>query len=266
MQNQMSRGDHAIQRGFTIVELLVVLAIMALLVSILVPSLTAAREITRTVQCNTNQRQIGLADAAYNNDNKEWFLYGGDWVAAAAQYTGTGPEFYHAQNGAAGIALNLKAAPFKCPLVSPTSGYGTYLGFGYGVACIESTVDPYYLTAGAPTNFNVTDYCVGSGIHGRSTQPSSTPGYLWRRTNDVVHVPSQILSFADTQPGVGVIDSNTFGCFARHQNYAIVTLLYADGHAIAWNPVSTTPSLGNNAAFYRSDNVTVKATAPYFYW
>ena len=55
--------------GFTLIELLVVVAIIALLVAILVPSLTRARELARTVVCATNQRQLGTVFYLYGQDN-----------------------------------------------------------------------------------------------------------------------------------------------------------------------------------------------------
>jgi len=57
------------KHGFTLIELLVVVAIISLLVSILLPSLTKAKELAKSAVCTANLHQIGLIAFMYLNDN-----------------------------------------------------------------------------------------------------------------------------------------------------------------------------------------------------
>ena len=58
------------RKGFTLVELLVVIGIIALLIAILLPVLGRAKEQANRVLCLSNHRQLLLGLMYYSNDNK----------------------------------------------------------------------------------------------------------------------------------------------------------------------------------------------------
>jgi len=74
------------RRGFTLIELLVVIAIIALLLSILIPSLSRAREAAKRTVCASNLRGLMQAVYLYANDNRDRI------VSAGLAHGGSGNE------------------------------------------------------------------------------------------------------------------------------------------------------------------------------
>jgi prepilin-type N-terminal cleavage/methylation domain-containing protein/prepilin-type processing-associated H-X9-DG protein len=82
--------------GFTLVELLVVISIIAMLLAVLVPALSKVREQARTVVCGTNLKNFGPAVAMYAEDNQgrfptQYWLFSYDTVQAGIK-TGKCPK------------------------------------------------------------------------------------------------------------------------------------------------------------------------------
>jgi prepilin-type N-terminal cleavage/methylation domain-containing protein/prepilin-type processing-associated H-X9-DG protein len=70
MNRQLARRNTGMNAGFTLVELLVVIGIIAVLIAILLPTLNKAREASRQVKCLANMRSITQAMIGFANDHK----------------------------------------------------------------------------------------------------------------------------------------------------------------------------------------------------
>ena len=144
------------RHGFTLVELLVVIGIITLLIGILMPALSAARESARTVQCLSNLRQLATQAHTYAAQ------HGGSYPVA--QYTASHPPVAYGYSWDFTLVTNLQtgqrtaepgllwlgqadARIQQCPsfdgrsntLADPYTGYNyntSYIGHGPGEAIV----------------------------------------------------------------------------------------------------------------------------------
>ena len=102
---------------FTLIELLIVIAIIAILAGMLLPALNMAREKARTISCTGKLRQLALSEGMYAADNKDYFTFIGvvnefNWVCLILPYMGE--KSGYAPGWGAAITHG-HAAKFICP-------------------------------------------------------------------------------------------------------------------------------------------------------
>jgi prepilin-type N-terminal cleavage/methylation domain-containing protein/prepilin-type processing-associated H-X9-DG protein len=138
-----NRCAKVVRRGFSLVELMVVIAILALLASLLLPSLIRTKASARRIQCASNLRQLGLAGHLYWDDNGgNCFRIGGGSTNGGQLYwfgwIGAGGEGQRVFDAAAGVvypylkgkgvelcpAFDYTLSQFKAKATTATYGYG----------------------------------------------------------------------------------------------------------------------------------------------
>lgn len=172
--------------AFTLIELLITIAIIALLLSILTPTLRGTLAAARTAKCHSNQRQLAVAWSLYGNDFRDFAVPAAYWQT---QFIGTGPVLYW-------FGADSPTAP---------PGSGTLMPYLSTARAERSALECPEQPSGTYTpqtqNLKVsTTY----GYNGYYLSPEMTPGWAaeisfrpWRKLADV-RAPSSLLVFADT--------------------------------------------------------------------
>jgi general secretion pathway protein G len=97
-------------RALTLVELLVVLAIVALLAGLLLPVLARARHAARSASCRSNLRQLGQAVTLYCGDYDDLLPWGKDWCDLSQ------PQIWQAQPA---VHQTILAMPYLPNVLAP---------------------------------------------------------------------------------------------------------------------------------------------------
>jgi prepilin-type processing-associated H-X9-DG protein len=242
MRLRRRRSRHA--AAFTLVELLVVVGIIAVLIGILLPALSRARETAKTAQCLSNLRQIGQAFQMYANDSRGWL------VPAYIEPAGSG----NGRENWCTILVNGRYLPapkqqdipfhsqtsggdsvFRCPNGindkhdSKTSGFNSFF-WRRKSASTGVQIDTWYgangqdYDAGSPNNnkrWPMRSLKVVSGSGGNALMG----GPLIKITK--LRKPAELVLILD---GLRLIEGNPNKISARHNNKKACNMMMADSH------------------------------------
>lgn len=150
----MTRRRLITERGFTLVELLVVIGIIALLIAILLPALAKARDSANRTACLSNMRQLGTAFVMYTNENKGFFPYNTSFARSGSRLAGSAAG-YNANYG--------KNKVVNFDFVDPSSGSGTDFG-----PHPEDWI--YWQIKYAPNYRNISESAIGKYLGGNGNQ------------------------------------------------------------------------------------------------
>jgi len=239
-------------KGFTLVELLVVIGIIAVLISVLLPSLNKAREQARMIKCASNIRQIYDAMVMYANENRGVLPIAG-FDGETEPYFGllaAQPGLLDLQNGQLwpyiGGGADRHQSLFLCPS-DDDQLVGDDLG---GIDSIATY----------PRNFS---YCLNSLLHGQTRGSVSTPAgkmVLWSGVKMVrITQPAyKVLIFDASRPRNTCNELGTFTPMSPwtpvplmgNQHGGLANVGFADGHVDLFNPSfffqSTDPVVNEN--------------------
>jgi prepilin-type N-terminal cleavage/methylation domain-containing protein/prepilin-type processing-associated H-X9-DG protein len=113
---------HKMRRGFTLTELLVVIAVIGMLVALLMPAIQAARARARQTQCTNHQKELGNAMLQYTTAKQRYPGFantsGESWVVALLPHLGHETAWKRFRSAEADVRF--EAAPTLDQLVCPS--------------------------------------------------------------------------------------------------------------------------------------------------
>lgn len=120
------------RKAFTLIEILVVIAIMAILAALLLPAMGKLRSTARKTECASNLRQIFTAMTLYAQENNNTHMYGHDYVSNLDWFQKSSPLAPYA--GGAETLQRISVCPENRASIIPypQDRYGQWVNNSYG--------------------------------------------------------------------------------------------------------------------------------------
>jgi prepilin-type processing-associated H-X9-DG protein/prepilin-type N-terminal cleavage/methylation domain-containing protein len=250
--------------GFTLVELLVVIGIIAVLIALLLPALNAAREQSKSIKCLSNLRSLAQAAFMYAGQNKGYFpishnslidewdftqspsgiLPGILWLGSTnlaveqcpsydAHSTTTSDPYtgYNYNTSYIGGGVN-EVTPLGNPHVSPAKLGSVHRSSEvalFGDGQYTSGTDKYMR---APLTMSKTD--IGDGV-GLATRAAGTQGYRHMNRTNVCYCDGHAESVTDRYTATGTDTNGTISYSSANAAGAGTGFLSADNSAYDGN-------------------------------
>ena len=185
------------RKKFTLIELMVVIAIIAILAAMLLPALSKARDKARAISCTSNLKQIGLANAMYMEDHDGRVV----------------PEYSSSQTD--GHWYNILSGKDRDGNASATGrGYGCeYISNVKSAGTFWCPSSPNPMGWAGEGNFGCTSYSINCAI---SAGRADTNGKYCQISEPSIYEPSSAFLVTDTIRSQGTTILNTFNPNYRH--------------------------------------------------